>query len=69
MLKDPNAFLNRLMLFQPENVSEDVIENIQKLIDSHPEFEIKSIEKQSKTAKIFAIWVKSICDCYQMKKK
>ena len=61
MLHDIN-FLEYLLNFDKESISEETMNKLKEVFDSHPDFTIENVRKTSKAAACFFEWVHGIYD-------
>ena len=59
-MADPN-FINNMVNLDLEKITHDVVQHIEKMIETHSDF-LPKIGKISEAAKVFFIWVSAVCD-------
>lgn len=69
MLGNPCEFMERIINFKVENVSEEVMKEVMRYIGEHPEFTIENMGKISKAGQSLCIWVHNICQYYKIVKQ
>ncbi|KAJ3125137.1 Dynein heavy chain 1, axonemal [Nowakowskiella sp. JEL0407] len=67
LLADPQKFLDSLMNFDKDNISEQVIQKIKPYVDS-PEFQVSVISRVSKAATSMCQWVRAMEKYYWVSK-
>lgn len=66
MVSNPNEFLERLKSFKPENISEEVIQEVRKIIEANSGFTEEGLSKISKAGSMFFRWVQAVCNYYDI---
>lgn len=69
MLININEFIERVVNLNIENISEEVMQEVLKIIESTPEFTEEKLSKISKSGSLFFRWITNVCNYYKIIKE
>jgi len=64
-----SKFLERLITFDKDSISEEVMKQVSAIIKSHPDFQPEIVCKSSLAAKSLCTWVLAICKYHEITQK